>query len=141
MSMLPNFRDDRLLRQALTDPSYFNEHPDEGEHNQRLEFLGDSVLKYVLSVLLYRDSPNWREGAMTIWRSEMEQNRKLASVARQIGLGDHLRLGKGCYRQGDHDSDKVLSRAMEALIGAYHEDSGIQAVGCYIQRLLPFMLP
>lgn len=136
---LPKFRDRRWLQRALTHSSYFNEHPTAGEHNERLEFLGDSVLKYVLSKYFYDQPDRSREGIMTVLRSEAERNATLAKVALRLGLDNYLRLGNGTAMQGGRQNPKILSGAFEAMIGAYHEDSGIEAVTAYILKILPWM--
>ena len=139
MLELPNFRNFAWLHQALTHSSYTNEHPAAGEHNERLEFLGDSVLKYVLSKYLFDHPSRAREGAMTVLRSQAEKNATLAHVARQLRLGERLWLGNGTAKQGGRENPKILSGAFEALIGAYHEDSGMEAVTDYILKLLPWL--
>lgn len=144
MLELPKFRNPALLQQALTHSSYTNEHPTV-EHNERLEFLGDAVLKYILSQYLYNHPDRLPEGAMTIFRSQAERNATLAQVARQLGLDRYkdrdkrLRLGNGTAQQGGRQNPKILSGAFEALIGAYHEDSGIEAVTVYVLKILPYM--
>jgi ribonuclease-3 len=140
MFELPEFRNPDWLQLALTHSSYINEHPIAGEHNERLEFLGDSVLKYVLSKYLYDQPTRWREGVMTVLRSEAERNETLAQVARRLGLGEDLRLGNGTKMQGGQENPKILSGAFEAVIGAYHEDSGIEAVAAYVLKILPWLI-
>lgn len=133
---LPTFQNPNLLLQALTHSSYSNEHPGCG-HNQRLEFIGDAVLKMVLSVLLYQGHPHLREGALTIQRSELEKNQTLAKVAARLHLGDRIRMGNGTRQQGGRESVNILSGALEAMIGAYFLDSGLESTWQLIERLLP----
>jgi ribonuclease III len=139
MFKLPEFRNSGWLVQALTHSSYVNEHP-MAEHNERLEFLGDSVLKYVLTKYLYEHSGRSREGVMTIARSQAEKNATLAKVAEQLELGKQLRLSRGTDLQGGRKNSKILSGAFEAVIGAYHEDSGLEAVTAYVLKILPWMM-
>lgn len=139
MFELPEFLDPDWLRLALTHSSYTNEHPEVGEHNERLEFLGDAVLKYVLSKYLYDQPARSREGVMTVLRSKAERNETLAQVARRLELGEQLRLGNGTKMQRGQENPKILSGAFEAVIGAYHEDSGLEAVTAYILKILPWM--
>lgn len=140
MPGLPEFNDFAPWLQAVTHSSYVNEHPEAGEHNERLEFLGDAVLKFHLSLLAYQQYPHLREGDMTLWHSEQEKNSTLARGAAQLNLGKELRLGNGTKKQGGQDNEKILSGALEAVIGAYLLDSGNEAAGRYIEALLPALL-
>ncbi len=140
MLELPKFNSPALLLQALTHSSYANEHPGV-EHNERLEFLGDAVLKFHLSDLLYCRHLQSREGSLTLWRSALERNSTLAKVAASLKLGDRypLRLGKGAKAQGEQQNPKILSGAVEAVISGYYLDSGAEAVRSYVERLLPYL--
>ncbi len=124
-----------LYLQAVTHSSYVNEHPG-SIHNEQLEFIGDAILKMVLSVLLYQNHPELREGALTIQRSKLEKN-ALARVATSLNLGGELRLGNGTRDQGGRESVKILSGALEAIIGAYFLEAGLELTWQYIERLLP----
>jgi ribonuclease III len=132
---LPEYQNPALLLQALTHPCFVNEHPEAGEHNQRMEFLGDAVLKFHLSERLYRRYPQFREGQLTQWRSEMEKNQTLAEIAVFLNLGQQVRLSSGTKKQGGYKNPKILSGALEAVIGGYFLDSGIEAAQCYIEQL------
>ena len=134
MFHLPCFKNPELLTLALVHPSYANEHflP---ENNQRLEFLGDAVLKAAFSDHLYRSHPYFSEGKMTIFRSEVEKNKQLAKFARLLKLGDRLRLGRGAKSQKQYQQTKVLADTFEALIGAYYLDSSLDSV---IKYMAPF---
>lgn len=131
---LPNFRNPELQLQALTDPSYVNENPGCGEDNQRLEFLGDRVLNLIVSHSLYTIHPHYKEGALTETLSGLVNNLDLANLARSINLGSHLRLGRGAAPHA-RNNPKTLSRALEAVIGAYFEDSGYEAAVGYVLGL------
>ena len=141
MLELPEFKTPALLLQALTHSSYANEHPGV-EHNERLEFLGDAVLKFHLSELLYCRHSWMREGKLSLWRSEMERNSTLVKAAIVLRLGDRhlLRLGEGTKAQGGQQHPKILSGALEAIIGGYHLDSGSEAVHSYVEQLFPYLL-
>lgn len=132
---LSNFRNPELRLQALTDPSYVNENPGCGEDNERLEFLGDRVLNLIVSHHLYTDYPHDQEGALTEMLSGLVNNLDLANLARSINLGSHLRLGRGAEAQHGRNNPKILSRALEAVIGAYFEDSGYEATVEYVLGL------
>jgi ribonuclease III len=127
--MLPTFKDPALLTRALTHRSYLNEHPEvEPEDNERLEFLGDAVLDFVVANWLFRQHPDFNEGRLTSIRSALVRAEKLSELANQIGLGDHLRLGKGESSSGGRTRLTLLADAFEAVIGALYLDQGMRAV-------------
>ncbi|MEM9541941.1 MAG: ribonuclease III [Cyanobacteria bacterium P01_E01_bin.42] len=132
---IPPIQDRDLLGQALTHRSYANEFPEEGNDNERLEFLGDAVLGFIISELLYQRYPKINEAQLTRLRSLLVDEKQLANFARKIKLGDLLRLGKGAEKDGGRNKDSLLSDTFEALIGAYFLDSGIEAVREYIEPL------
>lgn len=135
MPQIPRFKNQSLLQTALTHSSYANENPSEGEDNERLEFLGDATLGFIVGSLLYRTYPNMAEGELTRRRSLLVDKPKLAEIATSLDLGQHLRLGVGIKKDGGHQSASVLSCAFEALIGAYLLDSGIEATQAYVETL------
>lgn len=123
------FKQVKLLIQALTHTSHANEQ--HCEHNERLEFLGDAVLELTVSHELYQAFPEAQEGHLTKMRSALVSEKALAGVARRIGLGECLLLGKGEEAQGGREKNSVLSDALEALLGAIYLDGGLHAVlGC-----------
>ncbi len=131
------FHDPGLLQQALTHPSYVNEHPDEPVgSNQRLEFLGDAVIDLVVARMLYLRYPDMDEGALTDLRSNLVRGQALAVVSRRIGLGDRLVLGQGEAASGGRDRDSNLAAALEALVGAVLLDQGYRVVQGLVLRLL-----
>jgi ribonuclease III len=134
---LPPFADRALLLRSLTHRSYVNEHPEAGEHNERLEFLGDAVLNFLSGEFLYRQYPQMSEGELTPLRSALVDEKQLALFAEYLNLGDRLKLGKGAEREGGRQNANLLSSAFEALIGAYFLDSGsdIEAVRRYVEPL------
>lgn len=115
------FQDKRLLGRALTHKS------SAAEHNERLEFLGDAVLGYVVADRLYRDEPEAHEDLLSLLRASLVRKETLAAVAKALRLGDHLRLGLGVRKSGGHRLDSILADAVEALIGAVHLDGGVEA--------------
>jgi len=125
-----------LITRALTHRSYVNEHPEEMEDNERLEFLGDAVLDFVVGEWLYNRFPEMPEGGLTQMRSALVKTPQLADFARKIKLGDSLRLGKGESRAGGSLRNSVLCDAFEAFIGAVYLDSGIKGVNEFISPLL-----
>ncbi|HET9955580.1 MAG TPA: ribonuclease III [Polyangiaceae bacterium] len=112
------------LAQALTHPSYANERR-EALDNQRLEFLGDAVLGFCVSDLIYRRFPNADEGTLTRLRAQLVNAEALAEWARSTGVPDALRLGRGAGASGLRQSTNVLADAVEALIAACFLDSGL----------------
>lgn len=122
------FQDLDLLETALTHRSYVNEHPKEGlQSNERLEFLGDSVLNLAISHILMKAHPGEPEGVLSRWRAALVKERSLAQKARRMELGAHLRLGRGEERSQGRDKDSVLADAYEALLGAVYLDAGFDA--------------
>lgn len=130
------FNDNLLLGRALTHRSYLNEHTEALEDNERLEFLGDAILDFVVGAWLYNRYPEMPEGDLTRMRSALVHTEQLAVFANQIQLGDALRLGKGESQAGGRQRPALLCDAFEALVGAVYLDSGIEAVWKFISPLL-----
>ena len=128
------FGDERLLALALTHPSVAHESGKEIEHNQRLEFLGDSVLGLVLSQQLYDKFPDADEGALTKSRAKLVNASSLAEHARRLNLGAHLILSRGEEISGGRDRASALADAFEALLGAIFLDGGFDAAREFISR-------
>jgi len=129
-------QDRHLLIQALTHTSYAHEHDTEGaDDNERLEFLGDAVLELVAAEVLYRRNPEADEGNLTLDRAAVVSTGALASAARRIGLGKHLRVGKGVEKTGGRDLDSLLANCLEAVIGAIYLDLGLNAAASVFERL------
>jgi ribonuclease-3 len=130
------FEDILLLSRALTHRSYLNEHPDAIEDNERLEFLGDAVLDYVVGVWLYNRFPEMAEGELTRLRAALVKTEQLANFGKQIGIGQALRLGRGEEENGGRKRKAMLCGAYEALMGALTIDQGIDAVANFIAPFL-----
>jgi ribonuclease-3 len=131
------FRDWDLLRRALTHPSYVNEHPEEGlGDNQRLEFLGDAVLDFIAGAWVYRNYPHFDEGRMTRLRAALVRTKTLAHLARQVGVGAALRLGRGEKEAGGRGRDANLCDAFEAVVGALYIDGGLAACQAFVEPLI-----
>jgi len=126
--------DPGLLQLALTHRSYAYEHGGLPT-NERLEFLGDSVLGVVVTETLYRKHPDLSEGRLAKLRAAVVNARALAEVARTLGLGDHLLLGRGEQTTGGRDKSSILSDGVEALIGAVFLDKGFVVAGHTVHRL------
>lgn len=128
------FRDGGLLRLALTHPSVAHESPGNTPHNQRLEFLGDSVLGLVLTRELYEKFPNFGEGPLTKARAQMVNRRTLAGEARRLGIGEYLLVSRGEEASGGRDRQSALADAFEALLGAIFLDGGYETARDFILR-------
>lgn len=126
------FQNLSLMKQALTHASYKNEHPNSGDDNERLEFLGDSVLGLVVAEYIHNKYPHLAEGELTQIKSRIVENAQLEFFANQLHLGDCLRLGNSLKRgQKIEQKNSVLANAFEALLGAYYLDSGLEAVQAF----------
>jgi ribonuclease-3 len=121
---LPEFKNEKLLRQALTHRSYVNENPAyREEDNERLEFLGDALLTFLSGEYLYQRHPEMGEDQLTRRRSALVDEKQLARFATEIALDLKMRLGKGAYREGGITNPNLLSSTFEAFIGAYYLDT------------------
>jgi len=124
------FQEPALLEQALTHRSC------KGQHNERLEFLGDALLGLVIAEALFARFPETREGDLTRMRSALVKGVTLASIAQELGLSEFLRLGPGELKSGGFRRESILADALEAIIGAIYLDSGMAA--CKAQIMLWF---
>lgn len=125
------FKDKTYIQTALTHSSFANEHK-EFNYNERLEFLGDSVLGLVVSDYLFRARNDLPEGKLTRLRANVVCEESLSAVARKINLGDHLFLGKGEKASGGSDRDSILADAAEAVIAAIYLDGGFDQAKDFI---------
>jgi ribonuclease-3 len=131
------FKDASLLRTALTHPSYANEHPEDPTgDNERLEFLGDSVLGMIVARTLYQRFPVVSEGRLTEWRSQLVCGPTLSRVARTISLGEWLRLGRGEEQTGGRRREGNLERVYEAVVGALYLDQGLDETRPFVLQTL-----
>jgi ribonuclease III len=130
------FHNLRLLTRALTHRSYVNEHPEVPEDNERLEFLGDAVLDFVVGAWLYNRYPEMAEGQLTRMRSALVRTEQLAEFARQLDLGPSMRLGRGELHGGGRRRPALLCATFEALIGALYLQGEIAAVRDFIFPIL-----
>ena len=134
------FRDKKLLKEALTHKSYASEKKLKYD-NQRLEFLGDAVIETVLSEYLFKMYPNYQEGKLTKIRSAIVRKESLAKMASNLGWGDFLRLGKGEKNSGGAAKLSSLCDLFEAVIGALFLDSGYDTVKSFITELIDKEFP
>ncbi len=113
------FSHQNLLVRALTHRSY------SADNNERLEYLGDSILNFVIADALYKQFPGANEGQLSRLRANMVRGKTLAEIARDMSLSDFLNMGTGELRSGGFNRDSILSDALEAIIGAIYEDDGL----------------
>ncbi len=136
------FRDPELLKKALTHSSYANEQwHDSLLCNERLEFLGDSILGMMVAEYLFASFPNKPEGELTRIRADMVCERALARVADQLDLGQHLLLGHGEEQGGGRKRDSILADAVESVIAACYLDGGFNAALGFIQKFILTQVP
>ena len=136
------FRNISLLQNALTHSSYANERWHNSLlSNERLEFLGDSVLGMLVAEYLYRTFPDRPEGELTRMRADMVCEQTLAGAANKIGIGEHLLLGHGEEQGGGRSRNSILADAMESVIAACFLDGGIQAALKVVQQFILVEVP
>jgi ribonuclease-3 len=132
-----HFSNQSLLRRALTHRSYLNEHPEALEDNERLEFLGDAVLDFIVGAWLYHRFPEMEEGDLTRMRAALVRTEQLAEFAREIDLDEMILLGRGEEVNGGRERDPLLCAAFEALVGALYLDQGLSLVQDFTAPFLP----
>ncbi len=130
---LPKFQNEALLRQALTHSSYANEHPGLGPDYERLEFLGDSILEFVVRDLLFAHYPDMDQGDLSKRADVLVDESRLADLAVQLGIPARIHLGVGA--QAERNNPSVQADVFEAVIGAYHLDAGIPAAYAYVKSI------
>ncbi len=131
------FKDSSLLEKSLVHRSYLNENQaDESDSNERLEYLGDAILGFIVAEKLFKEFPEYDEGRMTRLRSLLVRKETLARIARSIKLGEYLFLGKGEDSSGGRNKSANLSCALEAVIAAVYLDQGITKTRKMVIKLL-----
>ena len=135
------FSDEDLLEQALTHRSYVNEHGEDViPDNERLEFLGDAVLDFLVGDMLYQRFPQMPEGDLTRLRAALVRTESLAELAANIGLGQCLRMGKGEEASGGRERLTNLCATFEAVVGALYLDKDLDAVRVFVMPRLDVLL-
>lgn len=131
------FKNKSLLKQAFIHRSYLNENPDlKLSHNERMEFLGDAVLELAVSEYLYSNYRKKSEGVLTTWRAALVKGESLAQVAKDLELGQYLKLSKGEEKGGGREKKMILADTLEALIGALYLDQGFKAVRKLVNQFI-----
>lgn len=132
MNKLPEIKNKKLLEEALTHRSYLNEVKEKIPSNERLEFLGDSILSFIVSSYLFEKYPDFNEGKLTNLRSLLVNTKMLANLAKDCDLGSGLRLSKGEEESGGRNNPSLLADTFEAFLGALFLDSGLEEVKSFI---------
>ena len=128
------FKNIQLLKNALIHSSYANENRGNIHSNERLEFLGDSVLSIIVSEHIYNRFPNMPEGELTRLRASLVCEKSLCAFSRELGIGDYLKLGKGEDKNGGRERDSILADAFEAVLAAIYLDGGMEAAKKHIMN-------
>ena len=132
-----SFNEPALLEEALTHRSYLNEHREyAGDHNERLEFLGDAVLELAATRFLFDRFPGKPEGELTSYRAALVNTISLAESAQTLQVGEHLRLSKGEAKDTGRAREVILANTFEAIIGAIYLDQGYEAAANFIARTI-----
>ena len=135
------FKNQELIHEALSHSSYANEKKKQRQSNERLEFLGDSVLSVVVSQYLFEHYPELPEGELTRIRAALVCEKSLHKFALKIHLGDYLLLGKGEEHTGGRERPSILADAFEAVIAAVYLDGGLEAARTHILHFIPKNIP
>jgi ribonuclease III len=134
--MIPKFKNKLLFEQAFVHRSYLNEVKETLGSNERLEFLGDSVLSFIVSQYLYRKYPDFKEGILTNLRSLLVNTKSLAELARELNFGQYLKLSKGEEESKGRENQSLLADCLEGFIGALFLDQGIEEVEKFLDKTL-----
>ncbi len=126
------FKNKELLELSLTHRSWVNEHPGKRKSNERLEFLGDAILEFVVSSEIYNKFPDQEEGFLTALRANLVNTVNLSKVALKLNLGDRLFLSKGEEDTGGRTNQSILADTVEAIIGGLYLDGGIKKSSKFI---------
>ena len=138
MTNLPKFSNQQLFNQAFTHRSYLNEVRQKIVSNERLEFLGDSIISFMVSEYLYKKYPSFDEGTLTNLRSLLVNTKNLSSTAKNLNFGKLLLLSKGEEESMGRENESLLENSFEAFVGALFLDQGLKAVSDFLQRELLF---
>lgn len=130
------FKKKALLETALTHRSFLNENRKIQQHNERLEYLGDAVLEFLISKFLFEHYPDKPEGELTSYRSATVKTETLAQAAIELDLGPNILMSKGEERTGGREKEYILANTFEAIVGAMYLDRGIKKCDEFLHRVL-----
>jgi len=135
------FKNRELLEQAFTHKSWVNENQNERESNERLEFLGDAILEFIVSKEIYLTFPNKEEGYLTTLRSNLVNTKNLAHIAEKLGIGEKIYLSHGEEEGGGRKNPSLLADTLEAIIGALFLDQGMNTTYEFVKKHLLSEVP
>lgn len=133
---LPKFKNKKLLEQAFVHRSYLNEVKVKVNSNERLEFLGDSIISFIVSDYLYKKYPNFNEGTLTNLRSLLVNTKSLAQISKELDFGKFLKLSKGEEESKGRQNQSLLADSFEAFVGALFIDQGIKVTTDFLEKVL-----
>ena len=133
---IPEFKNKKLLEQVFTHRSYLNEQATVLESNERLEFLGDSILSFVVSSYIFNKHKDLQEGQLTSIRSVLTNTETLYELGKKLGLGEYLKLSRGEEQSGGRENKTLLANTFEAVLGGIFLDQGLEAVSRFIEETL-----
>lgn len=133
---IPDFKDQKLLSKVFTHRSYLNESSDQAESNERLEFLGDSILSFIVSSYIYENYPNLKEGELTALRSVLTNTQTLYQFAKDLELGKYLQLSKGEEATGGRTNKTILANTFESLLGGLYLDQGLEKARDFVNSVI-----
>lgn len=136
MITIPKFKNKKLLEQAFVHRSFLNETKEKLSSNERLEFLGDSIISFVVSDYLYKRYPQFNEGILTNIRSLLVNTKSLAQVAKELNFGSYLKLSKGEEDSKGRQNQSLLADCFESFVGALYLDQGIEMVSEFLNNSL-----
>ncbi|PIT89385.1 MAG: ribonuclease III [Candidatus Levybacteria bacterium CG10_big_fil_rev_8_21_14_0_10_36_7] len=133
---LPEFKDSKLFEKVFIHRSYLNEGGKNMESNERIEFLGDSILSFIVSSYVYENYPEYDEGKLTSLRSVLTNTETLALVSGQLGLGEKLKLSKGEESNGGRKNKTILANTYEAVLGGIFLDQGLEDAADFVKKTI-----
>jgi len=133
---LPEFKDKKLYDRVWTHRSFLNESPDAAESNERLEFLGDSILSFIISSYIFEHYPHLKEGELTALRSVLTNTQTLYKFAQSLDLGKYLKLSRGEESTGGRTNKTILANTFEALLGGIYIDQGIDEATKFVNSVI-----
>lgn len=136
MKKIPDFKNKALFDQAFTHRSFLNETKEDLKSNERMEFLGDSILSFVVSDHLYQAYPDFNEGVLTNLRSLVVNTKSLAVSSEKLDLGSHLKLSRGEEESKGRENASLLANSFEAFVGALYLDQGLPVVREFLNKTL-----
>lgn len=133
---IPEFKDKKLYDRVFTHRSFLNESTDVTESNERLEFLGDSILSFIISSYIFEHYPHLKEGELTALRSVLTNTQTLYKFAESLDLGQYLKLSRGEESTGGRTNKTILANTFEALLGGIYMDQGIDAATKFVNSVI-----